>query len=288
MRPREVTRSPATRDRAVDGWLSAADELVAYNGIRAGDEAGFRLVAEPLQPVLRRLAGLTTTSPVEAREVVVATWRGALRSIGMFWWSTSFATWLARATVERGRSRASRPGAEALPRPVRGFRRPAPGPVDWSDLPFSARWDGALEVLATTQASMPLELREVLHVSAVERWPRARSCQVLGLPADTFDRLLEDAQRQLVDALAWFIGDDASSAMHERMEHVAAALRMLTAPTADDAEPLDPDVVAVFRDWRAEHVPTWLRVRTRVFSRVKRHLRDKARREVADPRNSSI
>lgn len=160
------------------GWLSAATEAEAYEGIREGEEAAFRAAALPLQPVLRRLARVIVRSPDEADDITVRTWVVALHGLDMFTWHTPFATWVARITVAQGRTRARETGPHAhsaVPVPP----RPAPGPDDWSDLPWSARWEHALPILATSYWALPLAQREVVHARDVERWTSRRVCDVL-------------------------------------------------------------------------------------------------------------
>lgn len=251
-------------------WLPAAAEAEAYEGIRRGDEAAFRAVAQPLQPVLRRLAGLAVGSSVEVDRIVARTWSGALRGLDMFQWHTPFATWVAKNTVAQGRGAAaasSRPHGPPGPAPT-GRRTPtASGPADWSDLPWSARWEQALETLTAALAALPLPLREVVFANDVDRWPPRRVCEVLGLPEEVYARLLAQGRAHLRDALAALVGEPAASTHRGAQVERAAEVAGLVAWPLDDRsqDGLDPATVMVFRRWWATQVPVWRRVPTRLL-----------------------
>ncbi len=242
-------------------WLPAATEAEAYEGIRRGDEVAFRTVAQPLQPVLRRLAGLAVPSPAAVDEIVVRTWAGALRGLDMFRWSTPFATWVAQATVAHAHAAAGRTSSRSTPAepPIPPGHRPtAPGPADWSDLPWSARWDEALPTLEAVLPTLPLAQREVVVTCDVERWPTRRACDVLGLPEVVHARRLAEGRRHLRDALARLVGEsDDRTHLPAQVARTADAVRLLGWPPDDGPEELDPEVVRVFRRWRAGRVPIW-------------------------------
>lgn len=244
------------------GWLSAEAEAAAYEGIRRGDEAAFRAVAQPLQPVLRRLAGLSVSAPDQVDRILARTWAGQLRALDRFQWHTPFATWIAKSTVAHARAVA----APAPHPPGSSPRTPSitvPGPSDWSDLPWSARWEDAPETLATAHAALPLPLREVVFTSDVERWPLRRACDVLGLPEPAYARLLDEGRACLRDALAALVGEPARTGPHWRaqIEQTARAAGLLAwPPNHRDHGRLAPATVKVFRRWRAARVPAWRRV----------------------------
>lgn len=245
-------------------WLPAATEAEAYEGIRQGVEAAFRTVAQPLQPVLRRLAGLAVPSPATVDEIVVRTWAGALRGLDMFRWNTPFATWIAQGTVAHAHAAAARTSWRSAPAepllPAR-HRPTAPGPADWSDLPWSARWDDALPTLEAVLPTLPLARREVVVTRDVERWPTRRACDVLGLPEVVQERRLAEGRRHLRDALARLVDEpDDSPHLPAQIERTADALRLLGWPPDDGPQELDPDVVRVFRRWRAGRIPVWRRL----------------------------
>lgn len=267
----------STLRRPPSAWLPAAAEADAYEGIRHGDEAAFRAVAQPLQPVLRRLAGLGGGSSEDAPAAVVRTWGVALRGLDMFTWNSPFATWVARITIAYGRARYARdPRPLAVPAALYAARRPAAGPAscptadpaDWSDLPWSARWMHALPTLAEAYAALPLELREVVHTRDVERWPSGRVCDVLGLTAATYERSLADGRSRLRDALAPLVGaSDRDRLRPAQAARAGAAMRVLGWPDDRGTEPLDPRTVAVFYRWRASRRTGWQRLGDRLPGR---------------------
>lgn len=249
--------------RPPSAWLPPAAEADAYEGIRRGEDAAFRAVARPLQPVLRRLAGLTVSSAADADDVVLRTWSAALRTLDMFRWRTPFATWVAAITIAQGRTRAARdrgpPRSPAAPVPAHS----EPGPADWSDLPWGARWEHALATLVAAHAALPLPQREVVHTRDLERWPPRRVCDVLGLPEVVYERLLADGRAELREALAPLVVE-AGRERHEAAQ-TAAVVRVLGELVDDREEPLDPRTLAVFRRWRATRVPGWRRLGGRLL-----------------------
>lgn len=239
-------------------WLPAAAEAEAYEGIREGDETAFRTVAQPLQPVLRRLVGLTVSSPA-VDEVIVRTWTGALRGLDMFRWHTPFATWVAQGAVAHAHAAVGAPpppSRPAEPPPPEAHPEPVPGPADWSDLPWSARWDDALPTLAAALAALPPAQREVVVTQDMERWPTRRVCDVLGLPEVVHARQLAEGRRPLRNALARLVGEpDTRAHLAAQMARTADAVRLLGWPPDDGRDELDPEVVRVFRRWRAGRLP---------------------------------
>lgn len=251
------------RQRPARAWLSSTEEANAYEGIRRGDEAAFRAIAEPLQPVLHRLSELIVRSSDDAEAIIVETWAATLPGLDMFRWHTPFATWVARMVVAKSRARvAFRPDATRTDRVgSHPATPPAPGPPDWSDLPWSARWQDALPTMRAAQAALPLPQREVVHVRDVEQWPVGRICDVLGLPKVEYERLLAQGRRRLRDSLAPLVGashDDPHA--QAQTARTAAVLRAANWPP-DIAEPsLDRRTIVAFRRWRAGRVPAWRRV----------------------------
>jgi DNA-directed RNA polymerase specialized sigma24 family protein len=242
----------------VTGWLPAAVELEAYEGLRRGDEAAFRRLAEPLQPPLRRLAGLYVPEGTATDELVLRAWGAALRGLDMFRWHSPLATWIAGIAVGFGRTQDVRaaPSDRTMPRPAGDL----PGPADWSDLPWSARWERAGVTLTDTLAALPTPELEVLHGSDGEQWPARRVCDVFGLPEVAHERLLADAEARLHAALAMLVG-------HRRSDHhdaqVAAIRRWLGRRVDTRPVPLDPRLVTVFRQWSATRRTRWRRFGSR-------------------------
>lgn len=262
--------------RSVSAWPAAVVEADAYEGIREGDETAFRSVAQPLQPALRRLAGLTARSSADAATVVVRTWVVALRGLDMFSWHTPFATWVARIVVEHGRTRAARGSSQPRRPPIPRTAHPLPGPADWSDLPWSSRWEGALPVLAAAHASLPLAQREVVHARDREGWPGRRVCEVLALPEVTYQRLLAEGRATLRDALVPLVGGcDDDPLRAGQAARVGTALRIVDWPHDRPEEGLDPRTVAVFRCWRAARTTGWRRLGDRVVPRAFRRGADR-------------
>lgn len=246
--------------RTPSAWLPPDAENDAYEGIRRGEEAAFRAVAQPLQPVLHRLARLTVRSTADADAVIGHTWELALRGLGMFCWHTPFATWVAGIAVAHLRAThdAAPPDPFSPPQAV----PPAPGPADWSDLPWAARWERALPTLVAAQAALPLAEREVVHTRDGEQWPSRRVCDVLGLPETAYERLLADGRTRLRAALAPLVGE-GDAGPHLAAQRTAVA-RALALPVDHAGEPLDPRTVAVFRSWRGQHLTGWRRLGVRL------------------------
>jgi DNA-directed RNA polymerase specialized sigma24 family protein len=247
-------------------WLSEAVELEAYEGIRRGDEEAFRLLAQPLNPTLRRLAGLYLASAPAADESVLHTWGVTLRGLSMFRWHTPLATWVAGIAVGSGRAHVGRAGrrqpASAAPR----LDRKLPGPDDWSDLPWGARWEPAGARLARTLAALPTPELEVLHGRDGEQWPPRRVCDVFGLPEVTYELLLANAHAQLLRALGLLVGQPEPSPHDDA--RIAALSRWLARRVDDRPEPLDPRVITVFRRWSATRRRSCLRISHRLPAAV--------------------
>lgn len=239
------------------GWLPAAAELGAYEGIRRGDQAAFRALAEPLQPVLRRLAGVYVDSEPSADALVLRSWDTALRGLSMFRWHTPLATWVAGITVAFGRTHhaadAQLPQAPATMPAVE-----VPGPPDWSDLPWGHRWQVVPANLAETLAALPLDQREVIHGSDVEQWRPDRVCAVFGLPGSTYERLLDQAHAHLRDTFASLIGQSGPSRHHA--DQIASIIAWLNRKADDHPERLDPRAVEAYRRWWAGHQTVWRRL----------------------------
>jgi DNA-directed RNA polymerase specialized sigma24 family protein len=233
----------------VSGWLPEAAELEAYEGMRQGDEQAFRLLAEPLQPTLRRLAGLYVESEETVAAVVLHTWEVALGGLDMFRWSTPLATWIAAITVAFGRAHDQRTAPTPPRRSADAPVAPSPGPPDWSDLPWAARWEQAPANLADALAALPRAQREVLHGRDLEQWPPRRVCDVFGLTGSGYEHLLTDAHERLRDALAVVVGEIGSNA--HRQTQIAAITGWLHLRLDPRPEQLDPRSTRVFRRWRS-------------------------------------
>ncbi|WP_052665276.1 RNA polymerase sigma factor [Nitriliruptor alkaliphilus] len=229
-------------------WLPDAIELEAYEGMRHGDEHAFRTIAEPLQPALRRLAALYVDVD-RADGVVLHSWEVALRGADMFRWHTPYATWIAGMVADHGRSLLTAPPALISSPAVADDTTGRPGPTDWSDLPWSARWTDALATLSDAVTELAVEQREVLHGRVIEGWPARRVCDVFGLPEVTYQRRLTDAHDRLHDALARLVGGPTPAA-HRDGRHAAIA-RCLARPEARRGEQLDPRALVIFRRWAA-------------------------------------
>lgn len=255
--------------------LSPDEELAAYEGLRHGDIDAFRLVAARAEPLLHRLVGLSTDDRRVRRLAVADTWDTRLRALGMFTWHTGLVTWIAAGVVRRGRSLpqgqpVSHPPATGEHPGTAGRHRPVAGPVDWSDLPFGARWEDAMPVLAAAHAALPLPVREVLHTHHVERWTTQQGCDVLGTTAVAYDQRRRAGHRALHAALADVVGERAGEGPvpPDRQEPIGAALRLLHGPRARPPSSPDPLTTATFRIWAAGLDPRLHRVARRVLSRL--------------------
>lgn len=245
------------------GWLPEAVESDAYEGIRRGDVDAFRLLAEPLQPTLRRLAGLYVDSETSAEAVVRHSWDVALHGLDMFRWRTPLATWVTGITVAFGRTHHGRAEAARLPQITHVPARELPGPENWSDLPWGPRWEQAGATLVRTLAALPIEQREVIHGRDMEQWPPRRVCDVFGLPDVAYRRLLTEARTQLHGALALLIGQTGPT--EHRDAQLAAITGWLNRRLDSRPEPLDPHLVAVFRRWSATRHRGWRRFSHRLL-----------------------
>lgn len=241
-------------------WLPAAAENRAYEGIRRGEEPAFRAVAQPLQPVLRRVVRVIVPGSVDADAIILRSWASALRGLPMFRWRMPLATWVAQITVAH--SRAQVPiewDRSRIPEvDLQGPANLLPGPVDWSDLPWGARWEAALATLTAAFEDLPLAEREVVYTRDVERWTPRQVCDVLGLPEAVYQQLLGGGRSRLRRALASLVGEPAESPDHAAQ--VASVVRLLNHWVDEHDEPLDPRALQVFRQWRAGHVSRWRRL----------------------------
>lgn len=245
------------------GWLPAAQELRAFEGIRLGDEDAFRSIAAPLQPDLRRLAALYVPSD-RVDEVVRRSWATALAGHEMFRWQTPLATWVAGFTAATGRADRTahpRPLPATSVRPTsRPHLLPTAGPEDWSDLPWSARWAGVGAQLSVALEALPIAAREVVHGSDEEGWPDRRVCDVFGLTAATHAALLATAHGRIHDAVAAHLDATAPDDAH-RHDRLRAITRWLAdRPTSPPDVPLDRGTVEVFRRWAATRDRRWSRL----------------------------
>jgi DNA-directed RNA polymerase specialized sigma24 family protein len=251
------------------GWLPAVDELAIHDALRLGDDAAFGRFATGLQPTLRRLAGLHVTGDAAVDAVVRRSWSIALGGGHMFRWQTPLATWVAGIAVTTARghpeARRGRVTTEALalvtaPAPRRrGSSRP--GPTDWSDLPWSGRWEGVGPALAGAIDGLPADAREVLHGHDLERWPLRRVCDVFGSTERASERLLASARERVHAELARHLGPSESAAggSTDLAAQRRALTRWLGQQLEDRPEPLDPGVVEVFHDWTTGRDRRWSR-----------------------------
>lgn len=252
-----------SRQRPVRSWLPFTEEANAYEGMRRGDEAAFRAIAEPLQPVLHRLSELIVGPSEDPEAIIVETWTAALPGLDMFRWHTPFATWVARLVVAKSRARvAFRPDGPRTEQFEPGEPAPpAAGPPDWSDLPWSARWQGALPTTREAQAALPLPQREVVHVRDVEQWPVGRICDVLGLPEVEYERLLAEGRGRIRGSLVALVGAPHDDPYRQaQMARTAAAVRTAHWPLDAAEASLDRRTIAAFRRWADGRVPVWQRV----------------------------
>jgi DNA-directed RNA polymerase specialized sigma24 family protein len=248
----------AAEEHSMTGWLPRTAELDAFEGIRRGEEDAFRALAEPLQPSLRRLARLYVEPDAHVDAVVLRGWSLALGGVDMFRWHTLFATWIAGITVAVGRAHTTGVGA-AAPAPITSaWPGEVLGPADWSDLPWSARWEQAGSTLVGALAALPLDQREVVHGREVERWPARRVCDVFGLPEAAYEQLLAEARTRLRDALGCLVGQVEPGS--HRDAQIAAVSGWLGQRLDDRPEPLDPRAVAVFHRWSATRHRGWKRL----------------------------
>jgi DNA-directed RNA polymerase specialized sigma24 family protein len=262
----------------VTGWLPAAEELRAFEGIHLGDEDAFRAVAAPLQPHLRRLAALHVAGP-HVDEVVRRSWTTALAGQGMFRWQTPLATWVAGFVVATARAeRAIHPPPRRTVPPTSSSD--GSGPADWSDLPWSARWLGVGARLdAELDALAPAE-REVVHGSDEAGWSDRRVCDVLGLTASAHTRLLAAAHGRLYHAVATHLGADPAGTPTDTATQLLAVRRWLHQRVdAPRSEPLDVDTLEVFRRWSAGRQRRWTRRLGRGRSVSRRAAAPAARRD---------
>ncbi|MFC5379432.1 hypothetical protein [Aquipuribacter nitratireducens] len=238
------------------------DEGVTYEGLRLGSSRAFADVLRDDGPVMRRVAALYV-GPGEVDTLVRHTWSVALPGLDMFTWHTSLRAWLTGILVTQGRARAGRDntcGIDDAPAPR---DRPAPGPVPWATLPWSAHWgDDGWVVVRRTLVAQPLAVREVLWLHDVEGWPWRDVLDALGLTEEDGSRLLDDGRSALATAVARHLGADGSDgSRRERLEAVAALLRWLRSDTADPPAP-DPALGRTFAAWRRRRaVPVWRRWR---------------------------
>jgi DNA-directed RNA polymerase specialized sigma24 family protein len=247
-------------------WLPAAVESEAFEGIRRGDKGAFRVLAEPLQPVLRRLARVIVLPSAGASRgpsrvvdgIIARVWSHSLRALDMFRWNTPFASWIAGGVVVDARSHAGLRDRDHASATSRTPRRPVAGPDDWSDLPWAARWEDALPTLNAALAALPLPQREVVHTRDVEQWPTRRVCDVLGLVGVDYEHLLAEGREQLWKALAPLVGETTEGP--HWVAQTAAIVRVLGNGIEDRAEPLDAGTVAAFHQWRASRLTGWRRV----------------------------
>lgn len=245
----------------MDGWLSAAEELAAYEGIRLGDLDAFVALAEPLQPSLRRLAAVYVDDVVQAERIVRRSWRIALDGDAMFRWQTPLATWVAGITVSTGRNQARPPSTSLTSADVPGPGHHLAGPDDWSDLPWSARWGDVGARLDHALHALPVDEREVLHGHDLERWPVRRSCDVFGHPEAVHDRLLASARARVHTAIGRHVGAVADAG--HRDAQVEALTRWLGRHVPHHPGRLDQATLAIYRTWAAGRGRRWRRLTRR-------------------------
>lgn len=246
------------------GWLSAGEELAIYEGLRLGEEAAFRALATALQPTLRRLVGLHVTGDEAVDAVVRRSWRTVLQGDHMFRWQTPLATWIAGIAVTGARGHGGpAPGHGGPARRAHGVGASGatslqPGPSDWSDLPWSGRWQGVGRSLDEALAALDPADLEVLHGRDVEGWPVRCVCDVFGLPEAAASRRLTAARRAVHDQLARHVGQRGPGPPDAAQ--LLAVTRWLGEHRDPRPEPLDPRTVEVFRRWAARRDGRWSRL----------------------------
>lgn len=265
---------------------TAARELAWYEGLRGGRRAAFASLATELHPVLGDLALASTQEEAAARRLVRHTWAVALPGLDLFAWRCSLRAWVAGLLVGLahplevpgpGGSRDAVGAREPRPR-----RDPRPGPGDWADLPWGARWgDAAWETLQGQRRELPLVQRQVVVLADVHRWDSRDAADALGLTAWRYGRVLGSARAALHDGLAGLVGDGDRTCRHDRIAALGSIVpgpssgqraascpgcatlarrwqpvaTLLAAPATRSAAAPDPELLALFRRWRAARRP---------------------------------
>lgn len=264
------------RSRHSGGVATAAaeHELAVYEGLRAGRRDAFAVLALDLDAVLRDLARVATGDPGRTDTLVRHTWEMALAGLDLFAWRCSLRAWVAGVLVGwAGMPDQAIPPAPAsgAPAPL-GPALPAPGgPVDWSDLPWGARWsDGAWEALAGARAALPVVGQQALLLRDGHGWSDRDTCDALGLTEARYRAVLAGARLTLHDALATATRTALPACGHDRAAvgagegpwpacpHCAVLAARLgrvagLVPNwaSRPATRPDPALLAVFRRWRA-------------------------------------
>ena len=88
--------------------MSADDERVLLDRLRAGDEEAFEVLVATYDGSMRRIAATFVRTTTTADEVVQETWLGVVRGLAQFEERSSLRTWLFRILVNRARSAGAR------------------------------------------------------------------------------------------------------------------------------------------------------------------------------------
>lgn len=277
------------------------EELALYEGLRRGSGRAFRELVELHQAGMLRVAGWYLSDPGDRERLVRRAWLVALDGLNMFTWQTTLRAWLFGILVSAGRASRARGDAPRGAGDVASAGRDTAGPpsaggggrgFDWVHLPWAREWSaGAAAVLAGGLGALPTDEREAVGFRDVEGWALRETCDVLGLTVAEAHRVLHGGRARLIGWVRADLGvpgcgtcdtpgvrvtQHLEEPSEEFAQHLAgcavcacrlgqvrgllAALALL-GPDAG-AAPVDPELVAAFRRWRAGRgLRIWHRVR---------------------------
>lgn len=260
-----------------------SEELALYEELRRGRVAAFRRLVALHHETMHRVAGWYVPGVEDRQRLLRDTWGIALRGLNMFSWHTTFRAWLFGILVSGGR--AARVPQPSTPVPLDAGAGCGGTRIAWDQLPWSPAWTAASwDVLEAAVAGLPLPQQETLRLRDEEGWPQREVYDVLGWTEAEGQRLLREARTEVLEVLRRHLGAPAwqpGDAEHQRALHgLLAALEMVHAAAPGvvrdaahelahgapqerhevrrpaSAAPPDPQLVVIFRAWRARALPS--------------------------------
>ena len=206
---------------AANGPGTSADDALALEALRRGDEDAFRELVREHTPFLMRLVMMHVPSRAIAEEVVQDTWLAVLEGLDRFEGRSSLRTWIASIALNKARTRGTREGRilpfallrrryeegggpAVDPDRFQGRRGERPGwwarpPEAWEDPERRLEAAETRDVMLRAISELPPRQREVITLRDLAGWDAGEVCNALDL-TETNQRVLLHRARSKVRA----------------------------------------------------------------------------------------
>ncbi len=194
--------------------ITAADELIDLDALRAGDRAAFARLVETYADRLYNLALKLTGDPHEAEDVLQEALISAFRSIDRFEGRSGLGTWLYRITTNAAlmHRRRSRPDSVSIDEPVTldgGDQVPRQF-FDWCCLPERDLLSSeALAAMEEAIQMLPVALKEVFILRDIEGLSTQEAGEVLNITEAAVKSRLHRARLFLRERLSEYFAEYA-------------------------------------------------------------------------------